>query len=104
VAVARTVTEFEPMGLGWMTVEDSEGQIWKYVRTGNAPHGPVHVEGLLSGMNSLLTATLTAEGGIAILRQDAPGLPAEIVVKVIGGKPIPGSAFWSGPVAYEQVL
>jgi len=97
MSIAKAIRARDPTRLSWIEIEDSDGNVWRYVRRRFAPAGsPVHVEA--RGYQRDKPTLTFAPGGEASLRQDGPGLPKICVVR-IRAPDAPGGA----PPAWGQM-
>lgn len=105
MAIAKIVRDVEPSSLEWLNIEDTDGNVWRYARKGNAdPDASVDVDGEFQG-NTIRAVLVRGADGTAMLRQDGPGLPEKIVVDYVSPAPpgpLPMVVFWKGKVQFEQ--
>ena len=105
MAIATKVLECEYKNMKLLTIQDDTGAVWRYAQRGNleldtAPH--VKREYYPPVIRAVLVRDAN---GVAILRQDNPGLPAKIVVDHIlpsSHGPMSGMSHWQGKAEYEQ--
>jgi len=84
MSVARSVQEIDPSRLDWLTVEDTEGHIWKYRRAGAADLAePVHIEGHFKRGLPFRANLVRDNDGHPFLRQNGQGLPRTMVLEYI---------------------
>jgi hypothetical protein len=84
MSVARAVQEIEPATLEWLTVEDTDGRVWRYRRIGAADLAePPHIEGHLKHGHPFRANLVRDNDGHPVLLQDRPGLPRVMVVEYI---------------------
>jgi hypothetical protein len=84
MSVARAVQDLEPIRLDWLTVEDTDGRVWRYRRIGSADLAEsAHVEGHFTQGHPLRAYLVRDHDGRPLLRQDAPGLPRVMILQYI---------------------
>jgi hypothetical protein len=64
----------------WFVVEDNTNEVWRYRRGGEL--GSEAIAQVVWENPNLAPVLLTGSDGKALLRQDAPGLPERIIVRV----------------------
>jgi hypothetical protein len=103
MAVAKLVTAVESMNVDWLEIEDEDGVKYRYAKRGNAPSGAVpHVRCEAIPRQAQLVRD---DNESVVLRQDADGLPAKIIVSHIELTVTPGLPFlggWVGLLEYDQ--
>jgi hypothetical protein len=106
MSVAQMVGEVEREKLDWLNIHDSEGNVWRYEKRGEAaPDAVVHVEGRYLGGGVLKAELAKDKDKIPLLWQKESGLPKKVVVNYISGVSDRGAvgSWWEGKVEYEQV-
>jgi hypothetical protein len=84
MSAARAVREIEPTLLDWLTIEDTDDQVWKYRRKGPTDLAElVHVEGHLTNGRPFRANLVRDNDGHPLLRQDGPGLPPMMILEYI---------------------
>jgi hypothetical protein len=84
MSVARAVHEIDPDRLEWLTIEDTDGRVWKYRRIGPADLAEVvHVEGHLKRGLPFRANLIRDNDGHPALRQNGPGLPRVMILEYI---------------------
>src|SRR5262245_46449001 len=84
MSVARAVDEIEPTSLQWLTIEDTDGRIWRYRRVGQADLAEeVQVEGHLKNGHPFRANLVRDNDGHPLLQKDGPGLPQTMVIEFI---------------------
>jgi hypothetical protein len=104
MASAKDIVDGDKKGLTWLEILDTDGGRWKYHRAGPAAGGAtVHIH---QHDNGRLEIMPDGQGGV-LLRQDGPGLPRTINVR-LATPPLPGpgtgvvGGFGGGVFVYEQ--
>ena len=84
IAAAKTVTRWELPTFAWVEILDTEKVKYLYAKRAVAPAGAiVHVDPVPRDpeKGAELRLRLVRKDGMAVLRQDQPGLPHKIVVQ-----------------------
>jgi hypothetical protein len=84
------VIEVEPTQVGWIRIDDTDGNVYRYVKGGKAKASlPAHVE--CEVVPPMKVVLVRDQNGEAVLRQKEPGLPARIGVshaELLPGAPV----------------
>jgi hypothetical protein len=84
MSVARAVDEIEPTTLEWLTIEDTDGRVWRYRRIGKADLAEeVQVEGHLKNGHPFRANLVRDNDGHPLLRKDGIGLPRYMFLEFI---------------------
>ena len=78
MAVAKQVTQVEPVALNWIEIEDEDGAKYRYVKKGDCLDMAVRHVIRVFGGGAKIVRDNTVQ---VLLRQDGPGLPNKIVIE-----------------------